>query len=570
MRIYISIILIFLLVVPPAFGTIRYSDWVNGNDSTGNGSFGAPYKTIVKLVSVSTSGDILLLRGGENHIYDETISITGSSLSSKNGTPSAYTIIAAYNNEPVTIKPSGSGVSIFNFGDGTVFPFYWCLSNLIINATNLGDGPSGIKFNSGGSNIIQGLIFTNMPDNSILISWQGGTDFNKVPHFYTLRSNQFYNTGFAWQPGFNFPHDVYFQGRDSLIEYHRHWYVGATDVNAEASAVKFGSGSSGRWISNNVFRFSYISNTIRGIEWLGPYNKAYRNIFVNPRVHAAYLGYQSSSNNLFAYNTVDGGIWPVYTTSVTDGSGRDSQIIGNVILNFTQKGIVARGSGGMTLYASNNVVYSAFAPDANDIVGEGGGIVVESNNIKGTGPDAQLSGQFREPGSGGSGRNVGLDLPSLPNQDFDGDAISEGTPDAGAQEFSAGGQLPLITVEATDNVATEAGTTTATFTVTRTGSTTGNLTVLFSLAGSSATSGDDYNSIGTSVVINDGSATATITVTPINDSAQEGDENLVLTVSTDAAYTVGNPNQATILIVDDDVNRPSSPATAIPAIGRGR
>ena len=35
--------------------------------------------------------------------------------------------------------------------------------------------------------------------------------------------------------------------------------------------------------------------------------------------------------------------------------------------------------------------------------------------------------------------------------------------------------------------------------------------------------------------------TATITVTPINDTAVEGDETVVVTLGANAAYTVGSP-----------------------------
>ncbi len=109
-----------------------------------------------------------------------------------------------------------------------------------------------------------------------------------------------------------------------------------------------------------------------------------------------------------------------------------------------------------------------------------------------------------------------------------------------------------VTVAATDNTATEAGPTTGTFTVSRTGSTSSALTVYYAVSGT-ATSGSDYNALSGSVSISAGSSTGTITVTPINDALVEGNETVVVTISANAAYTVGSPSSATVTIIDDDV-----------------
>src|SRR5207249_11895114 len=56
-----------------------------------------------------------------------------------------------------------------------------------------------------------------------------------------------------------------------------------------------------------------------------------------------------------------------------------------------------------------------------------------------------------------------------------------------------------------------------------------------------------------------GAASATVTVTPIDDSQVESDETVVLTLSQDAAYNVGSPGSATITIHDNDSAAPSPP-----------
>jgi len=112
--------------------------------------------------------------------------------------------------------------------------------------------------------------------------------------------------------------------------------------------------------------------------------------------------------------------------------------------------------------------------------------------------------------------------------------------------------LPTVTVAATTATATEAGLVPGAFTVSRTGSTAAALSVAYTVAGT-ATAGSDYTALAGSVTIPAGATSATITVTPINDTVVEGAETVVLTLAANAAYTVGTPNNATVTILSDDV-----------------
>ncbi len=111
--------------------------------------------------------------------------------------------------------------------------------------------------------------------------------------------------------------------------------------------------------------------------------------------------------------------------------------------------------------------------------------------------------------------------------------------------------LPVVTVTATDATAAEAGLDPGTFTASRTGSTASALTVNYTVGGT-ATNGVDYQMLSGSVPIPAGSSSATITVTPIDDSSVEGNETVTVTLAASAAYTIGAPNNATITIVDND------------------
>ncbi len=109
---------------------------------------------------------------------------------------------------------------------------------------------------------------------------------------------------------------------------------------------------------------------------------------------------------------------------------------------------------------------------------------------------------------------------------------------------------PVVTILATDPDAAESGDPGA-FTVTRTGPTTAALTVSFTVSGT-ATSTSDYASLGTSVIIPAGSASAVLTVSPIQDTANEGPETVIVTLATNSAYNIGTPSAATVTIADDD------------------
>ena len=107
----------------------------------------------------------------------------------------------------------------------------------------------------------------------------------------------------------------------------------------------------------------------------------------------------------------------------------------------------------------------------------------------------------------------------------------------------ADNDVPTVTIAATDAAASETGPDAGTFTVTRTGATTASLNVQYSVGGT-ATSGADYAALTGTVTIAAGQASATVTVTPVNDAEFEGDETVGLTLTANAAYSVGTSEDA--------------------------
>ncbi len=106
------------------------------------------------------------------------------------------------------------------------------------------------------------------------------------------------------------------------------------------------------------------------------------------------------------------------------------------------------------------------------------------------------------------------------------------------------------------------GGTRITISVTRVGGNTGAVSVEFASGDGSATPGEDYTAISGTLRWNDGDSAQKSFVVEVNDDAQlEGNETIELTLSNPGqGATLGNPNQATLTIVDDE-----SPADDVPA-----
>ena len=108
-----------------------------------------------------------------------------------------------------------------------------------------------------------------------------------------------------------------------------------------------------------------------------------------------------------------------------------------------------------------------------------------------------------------------------------------------------------VTIAAGANAAEPA--TPGTFVVTRTGGDQSKaLDVYYSFDGT-ATVGVDYQALPGKVTIPAGQASATITVTPIDDGEVEVDETVTVTLAVAPGYELGTPSNAQINLVSDDV-----------------
>ncbi|MFM6728867.1 MAG: beta strand repeat-containing protein, partial [Dolichospermum sp.] len=109
----------------------------------------------------------------------------------------------------------------------------------------------------------------------------------------------------------------------------------------------------------------------------------------------------------------------------------------------------------------------------------------------------------------------------------------------------------IVTLAVSPTSVTEDGTTNLIYTFTRNGITSNALTVNYTIGGT-ATNGNDYSSIGSSVTFAAGSSTATVTVDPTSDTTGEADETVILSLASGTGYTIGTTTSVTGTIVNDD------------------
>lgn len=111
--------------------------------------------------------------------------------------------------------------------------------------------------------------------------------------------------------------------------------------------------------------------------------------------------------------------------------------------------------------------------------------------------------------------------------------------------------VPVVTVTATDATAAETGDI-GQFTVSRTNiNLNSSLTVYYSASGT-ATAGNDYTTLSGSVTLAANISSGTITVTPVDDTAYDPAETVIISITANANYAIGTPSQATVTITDNE------------------
>lgn len=122
---------------------------------------------------------------------------------------------------------------------------------------------------------------------------------------------------------------------------------------------------------------------------------------------------------------------------------------------------------------------------------------------------------------------------------------------------------PLVSIVATDADASETGPSAGTFRISRTGSTTSSMDVIYSIAtGTGQAVAADYSpTLSSPATIPAGQSFVDITITPVNDTDVEGNETITITLNDAGSYDVGTPATATVTIQDND--SPNQAPTAV-------
>ncbi len=122
--------------------------------------------------------------------------------------------------------------------------------------------------------------------------------------------------------------------------------------------------------------------------------------------------------------------------------------------------------------------------------------------------------------------------------------------------------LPVTSVIATDNAASETGPDNGVFTISRATATKWPVTVFYTIGGTS--SSGDFTALTGSATIDANQTSVTVDVTPNDDSIYEGAtaETVVLSLANNANYVIGTANSATVNIADND---PAPPTISVVA-----
>ena len=182
--------------------------------------------------------------------------------------------------------------------------------------------------------------------------------------------------------------------------------------------------------------------------------------------------------------------------------------------------------------AENTIDYNIYPPSPVTFNASDSSVLITVTPINDSNPEADETVIL----SLASGENYQIDSPSSATITI---ADNDGAP------------LPTITVLASDANAEEEGPNTGTFTFIRS-NTTGELTVYFSTSGTATNTTDYTLSQSDQVTFQAGSSSATITVTPIDDDKQDGNETVTLAIVSHSNYYIGSPKNATVRITDND------------------
>jgi hypothetical protein len=260
----------------------------------------------------------------------------------------------------------------------------------------------------------------------------------------------------------------------------------------------------------------------------------------------------------------------VFTVASSSGAGTAVKTAGSG--DFA----IATNGDGFYAYTDNDEnpvngvteIYSVLYTGSGEAPTQNGGLIPANENPVSDFPNAVVVHGFPNDGDVNVGLNRVEYNPALRNVDVGsvdftiiGNWLhSQPNADLSITPF-VGVAEPGVSVTVSPSSVLEDGATNLVYTFTLSATATSNVTVNFSVGGAAVFS-TDYTQTGAAtfgttsgtVVIANGSSSASVTISPSIDTNLETNETVVLTVNSGTGYVVGSPINATGTITNDDVN----------------
>ena len=472
-----------------------------GSDSN-PGTSAQPFRTITRAYSLAAPGVNIIVMPGTYTDYQ-----TGWGLHlGASGTASSPIVLRSQ-------VPGGAIIDGQNASDRNV-GIYIDGNYNVVDGFEIKNGPrGGLTIWSNGNRILNCVIHHNGNVASTSTSGMDGiySDADTTDNIYT--GNYIHHNG---RTGSTLDHGLYVCGRNELV-------------------------------NNNIV----VANSCNGIQVAGYTTVSNLKIY----------------NNVFAYNGGNGIIlWQTL-------SGVD--IKNNVLYNNTRYAINSYNAHGSGVTVNNNLSFGNgvgqfnFTAGASDYaVTMSGTLNVDPKFVNGTAAsfDAHLT-------ETSPARLAGINLSSTFATDISGALRpSSGAWDLGVYQYGSTkteSSVPSVNVAASVSTAVIGTTNWGKFTFTRTGSTSSALTVNYSLGGP-AVKGTDYyrapeGDTPVSITIPAGSASYTMKIAAKGNQTGANPEFVTLTLSSNSAYVIGSPSNATLNIVSNTTVVSQVPTVTISA-----
>ena len=429
-----------LLVLLPARAATYYVA-VNGDNASGDGSAGTPWRTIQRGINALSSGDTLNIAPGT---YDEPLHINSGASGSSwdaatrlNGNGAVLAWVTGCTQRPIVdIEASYLVIDQLNI-DCSNYP-----TNLYTKTPYAGNGgPSAVQVSQSWAHHIrfQNLKILGPPHGmGILLHDSATVGGNEI--ISCVISNQ--GWGFiSKQAGDTFYHAVYIESPNNIVDGCTLGPPGAGARNADMdneskpSAVQIFESNHGGALTNNIIRNCTINGPCRvgftvcgdpGSGAPGGYNRFYNNV-IHDTIYGAFIEYHCGTNSFYNNTWVNSkyGIWNAGADFGAPYSG-GTRIANNIFLNVTNN--LAAFANNSTCYLTNNLVYNCGPVLYSDRVELG-----RISSDPALANTVNLDFRLRETSPA---RSAGVDLSSVFTSDKSGTPRPPGAWDVGAHQFA--------------------------------------------------------------------------------------------------------------------------------------